>query len=51
VNLIGLLVVILLLGVLAVVVLNRTGDAGCPADATTTTIVAGVSMPRTPGLC
>jgi hypothetical protein len=47
----GLLIVILLMGVLAVVVLNRTGDAGCPGDATTTTIVAGVTMPRTPGLC
>ena len=50
-NLIGLLVVILLLGVLAVVVLNRTGEAGCPADATTTTIVPGVRSPRVPGLC
>ena len=50
-NLIGVLVVILLLGVLAVVVLNRTTDAGCPEDATTTTIVPGVALPRTPGLC
>jgi hypothetical protein len=51
VNLIGLLVVILLLGVLAVVVLDRTGDAGCDRSATTTTIVPGVTMPRQPGLC
>ena len=50
-NLIGLLVVILLRGVLGVVVLDRTTDAGCPADATTTTIVPGVTMPRTPGVC
>jgi hypothetical protein len=51
VNLIGLLVVVLLLGVLAVVVLNRANETGCPEDATTTTIVPGVVIPRTPGLC
>lgn len=50
-NLLGLLIVILLLGVLAVVVLNRMGDTSCPAGATTTTIVAGVTNPHVPGLC
>jgi hypothetical protein len=51
VNLVGLLIVILLLGVLAVVVLGRVGGDGCPSDATTTTIVRRVTSPRVPGLC
>jgi hypothetical protein len=51
VNLIGLLIVILLLGVLAAIVLGRVGGDGCPHDATTTTIVHGVTNPRVPGLC